>query len=243
MIPYRRWSLLRLVLSRVSPDRRGVAFSPPVSRCLADNRGAAHLPVGHLKVSIHGKSRSGPTAEADQSQPGQGGYWRRMAARYGGGPNSIDWRHFGRLAGFTNRKPLYVDKAGRYPFIRIDESTTKAGNYVNSAPIRTLIAAGVQRLNQEKHEQCRRAKTSPGCAPRSCRARRRPVAFPSGRCGFRPARTRAPLLRYFFAISASEPKHTTLCHSVRCYWRSPSSSVRRTLVATANDATGFPLGM
>ena len=30
---------------------------------------------------------------------------------------------------------------------------TKAGNYVNSAPIRTLIAAGVQRLKQEKREQ------------------------------------------------------------------------------------------
>ena len=39
-----------------------------------------------------------------------------MAARYGGGPKSIDWRHFGRLAGFTNRKPQYADKAGRYPF-------------------------------------------------------------------------------------------------------------------------------
>ena len=44
-----------------------------------------------------------------------------MAARYGGDPNSIDWRHFGRLAGFTNRKPQYVDKAERYPFVKIDE--------------------------------------------------------------------------------------------------------------------------
>ena len=76
-----------------------------------------------------------------------------MAARYGGDPNSIDWRHFGRLAGFTNRKPQYVDEAGRYPFTKIDESTTKAGNYVNSASIRSLIAAGVQRLKQEKREQ------------------------------------------------------------------------------------------
>ena len=57
-----------------------------------------------------------------------------------------------------------MDKAGRYPFISIDESTTKAGNYVNSAPIRTLITAGVQRLKQEKHEQADAQKTSPGCA-------------------------------------------------------------------------------
>lgn len=30
-----------------------------------------------------------------------------LAERYGGDPNSADWRHYGRLAGFTNRKPLY----------------------------------------------------------------------------------------------------------------------------------------
>ena len=46
-----------------------------------------------------------------------------------------------------------MDKAGRYPFIKIVESTTKAGNYVNCAPIGTLIAAGVQRLKQGKREQ------------------------------------------------------------------------------------------
>lgn len=28
-----------------------------------------------------------------------------MANRYGGDPNSADWRHFGRISGFTNRKP------------------------------------------------------------------------------------------------------------------------------------------
>lgn len=30
-----------------------------------------------------------------------------LAQRYGGDPNSADWRHYGRLAGFTNRKPIY----------------------------------------------------------------------------------------------------------------------------------------
>ena len=32
---------------------------------------------------------------------------RWLAKRYGADPNSADWRHFGRLAGFTNRKPQY----------------------------------------------------------------------------------------------------------------------------------------
>lgn len=30
---------------------------------------------------------------------------RHLARRYGGDPASIDWRHLGRLAGFTNQKP------------------------------------------------------------------------------------------------------------------------------------------
>ena len=30
-----------------------------------------------------------------------------LAKRYEADPNSADWRHFGRLAGFTNRKPQY----------------------------------------------------------------------------------------------------------------------------------------
>jgi hypothetical protein len=28
-----------------------------------------------------------------------------LAERFGGDPGSADWRHFGRLAGFTNPKP------------------------------------------------------------------------------------------------------------------------------------------
>ena len=31
-----------------------------------------------------------------------------LAERYGGDTNSADWRHYGRLAGFTNRKPEYA---------------------------------------------------------------------------------------------------------------------------------------
>lgn len=33
---------------------------------------------------------------------------RLLAERYGGDTNSADWRHYGRLAGFTNRKPEYA---------------------------------------------------------------------------------------------------------------------------------------
>ncbi len=40
-----------------------------------------------------------------------------LSQKYGGDPNSADWRHFGRLAGFTNRKNKYIDTLGNFPFV------------------------------------------------------------------------------------------------------------------------------
>jgi hypothetical protein len=38
-----------------------------------------------------------------------------LAEKFGGDPNSADWRHFGRLAGFTNPKPQYRLPNGLFP--------------------------------------------------------------------------------------------------------------------------------
>jgi hypothetical protein len=46
---------------------------------------------------------------------------RRLSERFGGDPGAADWRHFGRLAGFTNRKPQYRQTSGLYPFVRISD--------------------------------------------------------------------------------------------------------------------------
>lgn len=48
-----------------------------------------------------------------------------LANRYGGDPNSADWRHFGRLAGLTNQKPLHKDANGRSPYVLAHESSGK----------------------------------------------------------------------------------------------------------------------
>lgn len=48
---------------------------------------------------------------------------RTLAERYGGDKGAADWRHFGRLAGLTNRKANYRDVDGRYPFVRLVEAT------------------------------------------------------------------------------------------------------------------------
>ena len=45
-----------------------------------------------------------------------------LAERYGGDPSSADWRHFGRLAGFTNPKPNRQLESGMQPFARLVEA-------------------------------------------------------------------------------------------------------------------------
>jgi hypothetical protein len=42
---------------------------------------------------------------------------RLLANRYRGDLNSADWRHFGRLSGFTNRKPQHIDVNGMFPWV------------------------------------------------------------------------------------------------------------------------------
>lgn len=42
---------------------------------------------------------------------------KHLARSYNADPNSADWKHFGRLAGFTNRKPKHADSNGRFPFV------------------------------------------------------------------------------------------------------------------------------
>lgn len=46
---------------------------------------------------------------------------RSLATRFGGDPGAADWRHFGRLAGFTNRKASYRRENGLYPFVKVSE--------------------------------------------------------------------------------------------------------------------------
>ncbi|HTW64667.1 MAG TPA: DNA-primase RepB domain-containing protein [Bryobacteraceae bacterium] len=51
---------------------------------------------------------------------------RALAEKFGGDRGAADWRHFGRLAGFTNRKSkYYVSETGVYPFVRMIEAAGK----------------------------------------------------------------------------------------------------------------------
>jgi hypothetical protein len=54
-----------------------------------------------------------------------------LAECYGGDPGSADWRHFGRLAGFTNPKPNRRLASGLQPFARLLEA---GGQIYRQAP-------------------------------------------------------------------------------------------------------------
>jgi hypothetical protein len=46
---------------------------------------------------------------------------RLLAEKFCGDKGAADWRHFGRLAGFTNRKNKYQAPNGSFPFVRVRE--------------------------------------------------------------------------------------------------------------------------
>ena len=48
---------------------------------------------------------------------------RPLAEKFGGDRGAADWRHFGRLVGFSNRKAKYLNAStGLYPFVRLIEA-------------------------------------------------------------------------------------------------------------------------
>ncbi len=52
---------------------------------------------------------------------------KELTERYGGDANSADWRHNGRLAGYTNRKEEHQRPDGHYPYVLLrDASGTTA---------------------------------------------------------------------------------------------------------------------
>jgi hypothetical protein len=47
---------------------------------------------------------------------------RMLSQKFDGDPSSADWRHFGRLAGFTNRKSKHLRTDGLSPFVKLIEA-------------------------------------------------------------------------------------------------------------------------
>jgi hypothetical protein len=70
---------------------------------------------------------------------------RAIAEKFDGDKGAADWRHFGRLAGFTNRKEKYQSASGDFPFVKIVEN-----RHVLRYPQAENFLANVKRLCVER---------------------------------------------------------------------------------------------
>jgi hypothetical protein len=74
---------------------------------------------------------------------------RALAENFGGDRGAADWRHFGRLAGFTNRKAKYVDTCtGLYPFVRLIDA--EGGVYPEAERFLAGVKYEVERQRAER---------------------------------------------------------------------------------------------
>lgn len=80
---------------------------------------------------------------------------RALAQRFGGDPGAADWRHFGRLSGYSNRKEKYKGSDGLYPFVRLMESS--GTEYENG---RQFLTAVRTQLEKDRTERARIAEAA-----------------------------------------------------------------------------------
>lgn len=71
---------------------------------------------GHLQAWVHVSAQPLPPAVASA-------IGRELARLYHGDPASTDWRHVGRLAGFTNQKPQRRLPSGLAPWVKLRHAT------------------------------------------------------------------------------------------------------------------------
>jgi hypothetical protein len=81
---------------------------------------------------------------------------RALAKTFGGDLGAADWRHFGRLAGFTNRKAKYRNEETRlYPFVRVVEA---AGSVYPAA--KEFLETIRRELEEQRQQRDRRIETA-----------------------------------------------------------------------------------
>ena len=83
--------------------------------------------------------------------PLRGEIGRILAKTYDGDINSADSRHYGRLAGFTNRKEKHQDKYGRQPFCLLRHANSNC-SFIAPASAK-LIQAAAELLNSRAKKQ------------------------------------------------------------------------------------------
>jgi hypothetical protein len=78
---------------------------------------------------------------------------RALAEKFGGDRGAADWRHYGRLAGFTNRKEKYRNpSSGMHPFVRLVYASGET--YAEAKTFLSTVKAELEK--HERVEQQRR---------------------------------------------------------------------------------------
>ncbi len=82
---------------------------------------------------------------------------KQLTERFRGDPSSADWRHFGRLAGFTNPKPERQLPSGMRPFARLRSATGRV--YSKAAEfLATVRMSGDGQVGQGEEPSKRRRR-------------------------------------------------------------------------------------
>jgi hypothetical protein len=85
---------------------------------------------------------------------------RTLAERFVGDTGAADWRHFGRLVGFVNRKDRHMNVVtGLYPFVRLIEAEGRV------YPEATRFLDGVRREVEERLSERERQRLRASAAP------------------------------------------------------------------------------
>jgi hypothetical protein len=124
---------------------------------------------------------------------------RLLASRFGGDPGSADWRHYGRLAGFTNRKDNYRRANGTFPYVRLHEAAglvyPKADEFL--AEVKTLYEV----------DQCAPARPRSLWRPWLCTSNLKTIADFRAKPVYAGDHTRVDLAYAVYALSHVVPEN------------------------------------
>jgi hypothetical protein len=88
---------------------------------------------------------------------------RALAAHFGGDLGAADWRHFGRMVAFVNRKAKYRRDDGLFPFVRLREANGR--EYPEGEQFLARVEARVRETAQKQGEVRTKSSRSHASAP------------------------------------------------------------------------------
>src|SRR5271169_489037 len=115
---------------------------------------------GHLQAWIH--LSTFPLEPALATAAGQ-----QLARAYGGDMGSTDWRHLGRLAGFTNQKPQRRTSGGYAPWVRVVHARAGLARGAN-ALLQSVTPCPAPAWLADGGRRCDLALVAPHAAPSPC---------------------------------------------------------------------------